>query len=191
MGRLAILLLLAGCELRGLTRSQLYGSQADASLPADTGLETPDAAVEVAVGPDAGALETPDAVEGGAGSDAGAVDLLSDAPLAPPDGIIVTGFVAGICNGESVMVGGAGFHTCSYAGKGSYRLRIRNTPVGTRVEIGARLAGYLPDPATAVITLEATGTTQDFQLRPASGSCASLPDAGPCVCIAAEGCDPS
>jgi hypothetical protein len=169
MWRLAILLLVAGCELRGLTRSQLYGSQGDAAPAADASLEAPDAAGELA--PDVGA------------------DL--DGRAAPPEGIIVTGFVSGTCHGEPAMVGGAGFHTCSYLGKGSYRLRIRNIPPGTRVELGARLPGYLPDPATAVITLAPDGNVQNFQLAPASGSCASVPDAGPCVCIPAEGCEPS
>jgi hypothetical protein len=174
MWRLAILFVLAGCELRGLTRSQLYGPEADAGVPADAGDE-PDALV-------ADVIVARDTVP---------ADLGPDVPLPPPEGIFVTGVVGGLCNGEQVMVGGAGFHTCSYPGKGSYRLRIRNIPPGTRVEIGARLPGYLPDPATATITLEATGTTQNFQLRPASGSCATVVDAGPCVCVPEMGCEPS
>jgi len=177
MWRLAILFLLAGCELRGLTRSQLYGPEADAGAPADVREElVPDAAA-----PDA-APPAPDAAP---------PDLGPDLPPTPPEGIFVTGFVAGVCHGEQVMVGGAGFHTCTYSGKGSYRLRIRNIPPGTRVEIGARLPGYLPDPATAVITLEPDGNTQNFEIRPASGSCTTVVDAGPCVCIPAQGCEPS
>ena len=172
MGRLALLLFLFGCELRGLTRSQLYGSEIDAAQPADT--REPDAADDAAPV-----------------RDAGAPDLPGDGPVAPPEGIIVTGFVSGTCHQEPVMVGGAGFHTCSYDGKGSYRLRIRGVPAGTRVEIGARLPGYLPDPNTAIIQLEATGNTHDFHFAPASGSCDQVPDAGPCVCVPAEGCDPS
>jgi hypothetical protein len=168
-----ILFLLAGCELRGLTRDQLYGDAVDAAAPdAEPRQERPDAASPA---PDLLAADT----------------AAPDGPVAPPEGIFVTGFVAGICHDEAVMVGGAGFHTCSYQGKGSYRLRIRNVPPGTRVEIGARLPGYLPDPATAVIILEATGTTQNFRLEPASGSCDTVPDAGPCVCNPAEGCEPS
>ena len=170
MWRLAILLLLAGCELRGLTRGQLYGLEADAGVPTDGREELPDL------------LAQPDAQ---------APDLAADGPAAPPQGIIVTGFISGLCHGESVMVGGAGAHTCSSPGKSSYQLRIRNIPPGTRVEIGARQPGYLPDPATAVITLEADGNVQNFPLHPAGDSCATIPDAGPCVCILAEGCEPS
>jgi hypothetical protein len=172
MWRLAILLMLAGCELRGLTRGQLYGPGADAGVqPVD-------------------AEETPDTTDARLAGDTGAPDRAPDGPVAPPEGIFVTGFVAGLCNGESVPVGGAGFHTCSFPGKSSYRLRIRNIPPGTRVEIGARQPGYLPDPATAVITLELDGNIENFQLHPA-GDCTTVPDAGPCVCNAAEGCEPS
>jgi hypothetical protein len=174
MWRFAILFLLAGCELRGLTRSQLYGPEADASAPVDANAG-PEAAPDVAV---ADAALLPDTAP-------------PDLPPPPPEGIIVTGFVGGTCHGEQVMVGGAGFHTCAYSGKGSYRLRIRNISPGTRVEIGARLPGYLPDPATAIITLEPTGTVQNFQLRPASGSCDTVVDAGPCVCLPEMGCEPS
>jgi hypothetical protein len=175
MWRLAILFLLAGCDLRGLTRSQLYGPEVDASAPTEAG---------EALDPDA-------AVADALGTDGAAADLGPDLPPPPAEGIIVTGFISGTCHGEQVMVGGAGFHTCAYPGKASYRLRIRNISPGTRVEIGARLSGYLPDPATATIILEATGNTQDFHLRPASGSCDTVADAGPCICIPAMGCEPS
>jgi hypothetical protein len=174
MWRFAILFLLTGCELRGLTRSQLYGPEPDAGA-ADAIAPAPDAIVADAV----------------PARDAAAVDLAPDLPPPPPEGIIVTGFIGGTCHNEQVMVGGAGFHTCSYSGKGSYRLRIRNISPGTRIEIGARLPGYLPDPATAVITLEATGTVQNFQLSPASGSCDTVVDPGPCICLPEMGCEPS
>jgi len=172
MWRVAILFLLAGCELRGLTRSQLYGPEADAAAAPDDVSAEPDTAADVGTPP-------------------ADVAVPPDRPVAPPEGIFVTGFIHGTCHGEAVMVGGAGFHTCSYAGKASYRLRLR-IPAGTRVEIGAKLEGYLPEPATAVITLVPEGNTQDFTLKPASGSCDSVPDGGTtCVCNADAGCEPS
>jgi hypothetical protein len=179
MWRLAILFLLAGCDLRGLTRSQLYGPETDAAV-ADMGEPLPEAAApdttptDVAIAPDA----TPR-------------DLGPDLPPPPPEGIVVTGFISGLCHNDQAMVGGAGAHTCSYAGKSSYQLRIRNVSPGTRVEIGAHVQGYLPDPATAIITLEPTGNVQNFELRPASGSCDTAAPAPPCVCIPAMGCEPS
>jgi hypothetical protein len=168
----ALMALLAGCELRGLTRSQLYGSEADAAVPADLAVVTP---ADVRVDPpDGGPLP----------------DAAADLPPAPPGGIFVTGFVHGVCDNRQVMVGGAGFHTCSYAGKGSYRLRIRDVPPGTRVEIGAKVEGYLPNPATTIMILQLEGNTHDFHMSPASGSCDTVPDAGPCVCNAPS-CEPS
>jgi hypothetical protein len=174
MWRLAILFLLTGCELRGLTRSQLYGSEGDAAPVAEVGPEPFDAGAPVDRAEPQDTARPP-----------------PDGPAAPPEGIFVTGFILGTCHGEQVMVGGAGFHTCSYAGKGSYRLRLRNIPPGTTVEIGARLPGYTPDPATAPLTLKLDGNVQDFHLAPASGSCNSVPDAGPCECNADAGCEPS
>jgi hypothetical protein len=156
------MVMLAGCDLHGLTRGQLYGEPPDAL--ADAREEAPDA---------------------------GTPSVTSDGPPAPSEGIFVTGFVIGMCHGEAVMVGGAGFHTCSYSAKGSFRLRIRNVPPGTRVELGARLPGYIPDPATAVITLDASGNTQNFTIAPATGSCDTVAPPPPCVCNPAEGCEPS
>ena len=175
-----LLVLLAGCELRGgLTRSQLYGGEADAAAPPDLAVasqpdlraDPPDAAsIEVAVAPDAGAPV--------------------DKPVAPPNGILVTGAVRGICDNRQVMIGGAGYHTCSYAGKGSYTLRIRGVPPGTKVEIVAKAPGYLPSPATVEMVLEQDGNTHNFDFTPATGSCDTVPDAGPCVC-ALPSCEPS
>jgi hypothetical protein len=175
-GLVLFFLPLAGCELRGLTRGQLYGSEAaDAAVEADT------SAADVAAVPDASA--PPDVA---ASPDAAA----PDGPAAPPGGIFVTGFIHGVCDSRQVMVGGAGYHTCSYAGKGSYRLRIRDVPPGTRVEIGAKAEGYLPSPDTATIILQLDGNTHDFTLKPATGSCDTVPDAGPCICNA-PACEPS
>jgi hypothetical protein len=167
------LALLAACEMRGLTRSQLHGSEPDASAPADLAVP-PDARVDPAE-----TSTPPDLAE-----------VPKDGPAPPPGGIFVTGFVRGLCGNGQAMVGGAGFHTCSYAGKASYRLRIRDVPPGTRVEIGAKAVGYLPNPATTVMVLQLEGNTHDFDLSPASGSCDPLPPLVPCVCEPPS-CDPS
>ena len=154
-----LLIALCGCELRGLTRSQLYGSEGDAGVASDL---APVLVGDVRVEPDAG--PEPDARV-----------APPDGPPAPPGGIFVTGFIKGVCDNRQVMVGGAGFHTCSDAGKGSYRLRIRDVPPGTRVEIGAKMEGYLPNPATTTMILQLEGNTHDFELTPATGSCDTVP----------------
>jgi hypothetical protein len=171
---LVVLPLVGGCELRGLTRSQLYGEAFDAAAVADTDGPPPDLRVdptETSTPPDLAVVP-------------------KDGPAPPPGGIFVTGFVRGLCGNGQAMVGGAGFHTCSYAGKASYRLRIRDVPPGTRVEIGAKAVGYLPNPATTVMVLQLDGNTHDFDLSPASGSCDPLPPVVPCVCEPPS-CDPS
>jgi hypothetical protein len=177
---LLVLVALVGCEMRGLTRSQLFGKE-----PPDAASEPPDGASEPPDGLviDVRPLDPPDAALPDGAS--------PDVTVAPPEGIIVTGFVDGVCDNLGTMVGGAGAHTCSYDGKASYRLRIRGIPPGTRVEIGARKSGYLPYPDTAIIILDAKGNTHDFHLRPASGSCDNPPDAAPCVCNRDAGCEPS
>jgi hypothetical protein len=186
---LILVVLLAGCELRGgLTRSQLHGGEADAGAPVDVVAPPIDVAVppiDVAVPPiDVAVTPAPD----------GRADppdaAAPDRPMAPPEGIFVTGVVRGICDNRQVMIGGAGYHTCSYAGKGSYRLRIRDVPPGTRVELAAKVPGYLPSPATVELVLKLDGNTHDFEFMPASGSCDRVPDAGPCVCVP-PACDPS
>jgi hypothetical protein len=174
MSRLGLLLiLLAGCELRGLTHGQLFGNEG-ADAASEEG--RPDAA--------SGAPDRPSSLEDVAAP-------APDAPVAPPEGILITGFVTGVCDHDGTMVGGAGAHTCAYDGKGSYRLRVRNVAPGQKIEIGARRNGYLPDPDTATIILEPGGNIHDFHLRPASGTCAPPPDSVPCVCDGDAGCEPS
>jgi hypothetical protein len=179
---LLLSLLLGACELRGLTNAQLYGPSPDAAVAADG--VTPG---DVAPPPDAAA---PGEV---APVDAGAPDMSPDLPPPLPL-VMVTGAVHGICDGHGVMIGGAGAHTCSFEGKGSYTLRLRNVVPGTRVELVARRPGYTPDPNTVIITVEPGGVQHDFIFKPVTGSCdrdAAPPDPGPCICNPDAGCEPS
>jgi hypothetical protein len=160
-------LLLGACELRGLTGAQLYGSSPDAALVARDA-SAPPADLPVSV-----------------------IDAPQDGPPPLPL-VLVTGSVQGLCGPNGAMIGGGGAHTCSYAGKNSYTLRLRNVVPGTRIELVARRPGYLPDPNTFTITVEETGVQHDFIFTPSTGSCdPAPPDPGPCVCNPDAGCEPS
>lgn len=184
---LSVALLATGpaCELRELTGAQLFGAtpaDAAAGAPADAGaLPANDAA-----SPEAPVDASPPLIDAMAG---GGPDVPPPPDLLPPRLITITGTVSSQCGGANVKVGAGGRHTCSHNGKGSYLLRVTETP-WTTITISAQGDRYEPFPYSARIVLDPGGTTHNIDLV-FDGACDALAAVPPCVCVPADRCDPS
>lgn len=154
-------LLAAACDMSPLTREQLFGpatalpgapdatAPPDTAPPADATAPTPDTAGPAEAGP------------------------LARAP--------VSGQVIDRCTGEPLdaLVGLAGRHTCSIAGKASYF--FGEVPVGVDLTLTAYKKGYQRYGRT--IRVPAQGlSAEDIQLVPEGGCAGPRPATEACVC---------
>jgi hypothetical protein len=148
----AVLLVTTGaCDLADLTHAQLYGAVTPVG---DAGPRPP--------APDAG-------------------DAAPDAHDAGP-AIYVSGAVTNACTGDIIdaLVGIAGRHTCSFAGKGSFFIRIDDVPAGVTVTLTAAKKGY--HPYSAQVVLDRSGVPHDIALVP-DPDCASNPRPATEACV--------
>lgn len=170
---LAALVALAACDIRPLTASELYGASAsdgaapEVAAPPDAmpdAVEAP--AAEVAPQHDAGADAAGEAPARGCAS-ACPVDQFCDeltSTCAPRTGAgMLSGVVRDECgNGQGLdaLVGIAGHHTCSYAGKGSFF--FSNLPLG-KLKIAVAKQGYRLYDTT--VTIVPGGVVHDVHLQ--------------------------
>lgn len=190
----AALMAIAACQMSALTSEDLYGgTRRDAATDAAEGGDAPDVSDAFADGKDSR----------DDGSDALAVDAAADGPrdagcaascgpgtqcdpssdrcvLVNGEGML-SGVVNDHCGGHplSALVGIAGRHQCSFAGKGAYF--FSQLPLGT-LELAVAKDGYLP--FAAVVEVKAGGTVMNVNLtRAADPDCAGQAPADTgCVC---------
>jgi hypothetical protein len=177
----ALLSLLAGCELRGLTHAQLHGDSPDAGSPQldATPAPAPDGAMPLED-------SAPPMIVDARADQSAAPSLDAD----PASVIVITGSVRTNCGSVDAKVGAGGKHTCAYDGKGSYILRVVGFRTGNIITITAEKPGFRPAPYSALIKLDANGTTHDIELT-FDGPCEQAKLLPKCVCTAADRCDPS
>jgi len=184
--------LFGGCTIRALTSAELFGSP-DASVRADAGVG--DAQAEASVDDANDASNANDAGNANDASDAGCpvcqtnefCDELSNTCVSTTGTSMLSGVVTDACSkwGVEALVGIAGQHQCSPAGKGAFY--FAQLPIG-KLKLAVAKPGYELFETTVVIV--PGGNVQNVALT-RQGGC-SAPDTSStvtCSCTDA-GCTP-
>jgi hypothetical protein len=160
---IALIALLAACDVTPLTREQLFGKHADAA--ADI------AARDVAPSdlPPEGPPPEPACV------------------ARSHDGLF-SGAVLDACNGASLdaSVGIGGQHACTFAQKGTFQ--FRDLPVGCNLTVAATAPGYAPHYATVMVDVAGTANYLIRLDRLSDPLCQSLPPPAPACRCDVPGC---